>query len=220
MGKLKVYSVYTNETAVLKDIFLNSIKDDWDISMKKWEPVGNDGDFGSPGFIKLLRHKMEYLIELIQENFGNIIIWSDVDIQFFNPCTDLINACMADHDILFQAERWPEKEINSGFMVIRCNASTLVLFEHVLKAKMEEMRHIDQTAINNVLNSNCINIKWDVLPQQFWAFSHGPVPPRDVVMHHANCTIPIVRRGTRIGSIQLKIRQMEVIRKYLDSINS
>lgn len=218
MAKLKVYSVYTDETAVLKDIFLNSVKDDWDISMKYWEPVGNDGDFGSPGFIKLLRHKMEYLIDLIQENSGNIIIWSDVDIQFFNPCNPLINKCMADNDILFQSELWPEKIINSGFMVIRCNASTSKLFEHASKEKMEEMKHVDQTAINNVLKGNCVNIKWDILPQQFWAMSHRTAPPKDIVIHHANCTTPIVRGGKKVGSIQLKLKQMEMVRKLLATI--
>lgn len=220
MEKLKVYAVYTDETTVLKDIFLNSIKDDWDISMKYWEPVGNDGNFGSPGFIKLLRRKTEYLTDLIQENFGNIIIWSDIDIQFFKPCTSLINERMADNDILFQAEHWPQKEINGGFMIIRCNASTLMLFELALKEKMEEMEHIDQTAINNVLKSKCIDIKWDILPQQFWAMSHGAFPPKDIVMHHANCTIPIVRGEIKVGSIHLKLRQMELIRRYVESINS
>lgn len=190
MKKIKLYSIYTEEAYELKDIFLKSIQDDWEINLSFWGKNGEDGNWGTKSFGKLIRRKVEFIVEIIEKNLNNIIIFSDIDIQFFRKCTDIIEQAIEKNDILFQSENWPEKNINAGFIVIRCNQRSLTFFKTVLKKDFEKLRFFEQSAMNEILNDNRININWDVLPAQFWAMSFRTPPPFDIVLHHANCTAP------------------------------
>lgn len=214
--KIKLYSVYTDETEALKSIFLKSVKDDWEINIGYWGKAGEGrGDFRSPGWYKIVKKKIEFLIDKVRENWENVIIWSDIDLQFFGNSSDLINRAIVDKDMLFLSEHWPEKEINSGFFVMRCNSKTLSFLELVLRAKIEDLDFGDQSAINDILKYNEIGVKWDILPSQFWAQSHSPNPPLDVILHHANCTAPQMRDGKKVGSTELKIEQLKRIRRHV-----
>ncbi|MBD3245593.1 MAG: hypothetical protein GF333_01100 [Candidatus Omnitrophica bacterium] len=216
MSSFSLYALCTDEAEYFKKIFLKTLRDDWDVRIDYLGAAGEGGgDWSSPGFLELVRIKLQYLVRLVKENYGKVIIWSDLDIQFFRECTPLIRREIKGKDILFQAEHWPQKEINSGFMVIRCNEKTLSFFEAVLKIDYEKMRHFDQSAINAILQENTIGLRWDVLPRQFWAMTHGGNPPRDIVLHHANGTVPCERNGRKIGSLQLKIEQLKHIRRQV-----
>lgn len=218
MEKIKLYSIYTDENKCLRGIFLQSIKDEWEIDINYFGKAGEgEGNFGTPGWYAILSKKIEFLIAKIRGNWGKIIIWSDIDIQFFNKCSDLINREIIDKDIVFLSEHWPERKVNTGFIVMRCNPKTLSLFETVLQAKIESLPYADQSAINDILINNDIGIKWGILPKQFWAMSHGGLPPQDIVLHHATCTMPYMRNGRLLGSIELKVEQLEEIRKYVTS---
>lgn len=213
---MKLYAIYTDETKELRDIFINSIQDDWDIDVRHWGKVGEGGgDTCTKGWYDILRRKIEFFVEKIREDFDKTIIMSDIDIQFFGRCTDLINKVMLGNDIVFQAEHWPQREINCGFVVLRCNEKTLRFYESVLQYDLESLPLGDQSAMNDLLKENRLNVKWDVLPGQFWAMSHPCPPPPDIVLHHANCTFPVVEGGRTIGSIELKLKQLEMVRIYL-----
>ena len=216
MEKIKLYSIYTDETRILRDIFLKSIKDDWEIDISYWGKVGEgEGDTWTPGWYEILEKRISFLIDKIKENWNEIIIWADIDIQFFGKCSRLINKRIIDKDILFLSEHWPKKEINGGFIVMRCNPKTLLFFESVLQSDIENLKYGDQSAMNNILRENIIDIKWDILPRQFWARSHSVNPPIDIVLHHANCTMPLVENDKKIGSMELKIKQLQRIKEYI-----
>lgn len=215
MGKMRLYTIYTKEAIELKNIFLRSIQDDWEVNIINLEEIGEGGNWGTPGFGKLMRKRIGYMIEIIEENLGDIIIWSDIDIQFFRKCSSLIVQSIDKNDIVFQSECWPKKEINAGFIVIRCTQKTLSFFKSVLTFKLEELKFFEQSAMNLLLSENELDLMWDVLPAQFWAMSHSNYPPKDVVLHHANCTSPIMRNGKKIGSMELKLEQYKKVRKYV-----
>ena len=217
MEKIKLYSIYTDEAAVLKDIFLTTLQDDWELHISHWGKAVQDGDWGTPSFAKLVKKKIAYIIETIKENTGDIIIWSDIDIQFFGKCTDAILKSMPGNDIVFQSERWPAKEINAGFMVIRCNDKTILFFKTVLDFEIENLKFFEQSAINTILKEQKVDLDWDVFPKQIWAPSHGGMPPADILLHHANCTEPRVINGKKLGSMERKIIQFKEIRKYIDT---
>jgi hypothetical protein len=220
---MKLYSIYTDEVRALKNVFLESIKDDWEINVQYRGKSGEgNGDFSSKGWYKILTDKLELIVEKIRENWGEIIIWSDVDIQFFAKCNDLIEIAIADKDIVFQAEWWPRKEVNTGFSVIRCNNKTLALYQLALQSDIGNLKFGDQSAINHILKENKIDIAWDILPKQFWATSHFKLdsspPPPDIVLHHANCTAPIIEEGKKIGSVELKLQHLEDVRDYVQDL--
>lgn len=216
MEKIKLYSIYTDENSILRDFFLKSIQDDWEVKISYWGNAGEGGGSGfTLGWYNILRKRIGFLLDKIKENWGKIIIWSDIDIQFFGKCSGLISKSIIDKDIIFLSEHWPKKEVNGGFYVMRCNSKTLLFLESVLQTKIEELPRGDQTAMNDILKANIIGIKWDILPRQFWAMSHGWPPPISLVLHHANCTRPQIRNGSTIGSLEQKIEQLERVRKYV-----
>lgn len=217
MGKIKLYSIYTDEAAALKEIFLETLQDDWELHISHWGKAGQDGDWGTPSFAKLVKRKIAYIIETIKENTGDIIIWSDIDIQFFGKCTDTILNSMSGNDIVFQAERWPAKEINAGFMAIRCNEKTLLFFETVLNFEIEKLKFFEQSAINSILKEQTVDLNWDVFPKEIWAPSHGGLPPAGILLHHANCTAPRIVNGKKLGSMERKIIQFNGIRKHFET---
>jgi len=218
---MKIFSIYTDEVEEIKRVFLDSIQDDWEVHIEYFGQAGEGkGDFQSQGWFSILKRKLNFLIGKIEENLGDVIIWSDLDIQFFAECTPLIRQAIAGKDIVFQAERWPKKEeVNVGFAVIRCNERTLALYRTASQLDLEKLPLGDQTAINDILAKNEFDIKWDILPNQFWAMSHymydNSAPPSDVVLHHANCTVPQAVNGKHIGSIELKLQQLNLVKGYI-----
>jgi len=204
---MKLYSIYTDETKILKDEwFLKTIQDDWELNIVYWGKIGEgDGKWNSPGFKYLIRKRIEYLVNVIKDNWGDVIIWSDIDIQFFGRCTNIINKSMQNKDIVFLSDYRPTKKVNGGFIAIRCNAKTLLLFESVLKTNLEELPYHDQSAINNILRENLIDIKWGLFPRQIWALSNPGELPVDIVLHHAICA----------PTVESKIKQLEEIRKLV-----
>jgi hypothetical protein len=220
---MKIYSVYTDEVSEIKQIFLDTMKDDWEVNLTYLGKAGEgDGNFLSSGWIDVRKKTLDLQINSIKENLEDVIIWSDLDIQFFAECTPLIMQAMEGNDIVFQAERWPEKdEVNMGFVVIRCNDRTLGLYQMASQYDLDNLQVADQTAINDILLKKSADVKWDILPNQFWAMSHymhnQAVPPADIVLHHANCTNPTAVNGKTIGSIELKIQQFQLIRDYINA---
>jgi hypothetical protein len=222
MGKTKLYAIYTDEVKEIKDIFLESIQDDWDVNVEYFGKAGEgNGDFLSKGWCSIQRRKVEFQISKIKENWGDVIVWSDVDIQFFSKGSDLIGQAISGMDVVYQAEYSPKKEeVNIGFAVIRCNERTLSLYESTLLRDIEGLPVADQTAINNILKENSIaGLKWFILPGQFWSMSHylfnSSFPPDDVVLHHANCTVPKTINEKRIGSVELKLQQFDLVKKHV-----
>jgi len=204
--RMKLFSIYTDEIDPLKKQFVGTIQDDWELNIAYWGKAGEgDGKFGTPSWYNILRKRNEYLLNVIKENWGDIIIWADIDIQFFAKCTNVINKSIEGKDIVFMSEHWPQEIINGGFMVIRCNDKTLLLFQSVLQYDLEKLPHGDQTAINDILRRKTIDIKWGILPEQFWAKSHGGEPPINIVVHHANCA----------ETLKLKLKQLKEIRNLV-----
>jgi hypothetical protein len=218
---MNLYSIYTEEEAVLKDIFVKSIKDPWQVNTIYWGRLGgNVQDWGTDAFVKLMRRRIEFLVETIQKEMGHVIIWSDIDIQFFGPCSAAIEKTLKDNDLLFLAEHWPKKEINAGFVVIRCNEKTQAFYEAVLKMDFEKLPYHDQSAVNQLLMQKTIDLKWDILPHQFWAKSHGGPAPKDILVHHANTTFPCVRDGKKISSLELKLEQLAEVKGFVSAYPS
>jgi hypothetical protein len=221
MGKMKIYAVYTDEMEEIKRIFLDSMQDDWEVNIEYFGQAGEgNGDFHSPGWLEVRKRTLDLQISKIEENLGDVIIWSDLDIQFFAECTPLIKQAIEGKDIVFQAEHWPRKdEVNIGFAVIRCNEQTLGLYRMALQYDLRKLQVADQTAINDILSKNETGIKWDILPNQFWAMSHylynNTFPPPDVLLHHANCTSPETVNGKTIGSVELKLQQFQLVKDYV-----
>jgi len=220
---MKLYAVYTDGAAILKDEwFLKSLQDSWELNLLRVAITEKKyADFSTLGFKEAVKEKTELVFRSLKDNFGDVIIWSDLDIQFFGKCSDIINDSIKENDVVFQSEWGDAKEVNAGFMAIRCNQKTFGFWQSVLKrinsAEWNQPAVNDQSIINDLLRKKSGDIKYDVFPGRFWAKSHPGKPPRNILLHHANCTVPRVREGRLIGSMELKIKQLNEIRRLVEN---
>lgn len=198
---MKLYAIYTKEISEFRKIFEESIKDDFELNIL---------EFDADDFTNLMKKKIECIAESIEENMGDIIIWSDLDIQFFKPCKDILLQSMEEQDICFMDEGG--NDVNTGFMVIRCNEKTKKFFEMVLKLDFSQLSINEQSAINMVLNYYKHDVKWDKLPKKIWAYSNGRIPPEDIVLHHANCTLVKDENDQLVNSTEKKFEQLRTVK--------
>jgi len=192
--KMKLYSFCNSDYESLKEIFLKSCKDDYEIII---DNIETDNVFGSKSN-KIWCFKTKKIIEYIEKNYGQKIIFCDIDIQFFKPTIDVINSS-PEVDILFQFE---DEQICIGFMVIKCNQNTKTFFEEVLERC--ENNEWDQDVIRQKVKEE--KISWALLSKKIWCYTPSEkVPPLDIVCHHA----------TWAYSLEEKLLQMKSVKNYM-----
>ncbi|MBM4309974.1 MAG: glycosyltransferase family 77 protein [Deltaproteobacteria bacterium] len=211
---MKLFSICTAPAAVLKDEwFLKTLRDDWELHIVDLDdvPQGN-GDYLSREWYYCIRKKFDILLDAIAANPDGIIIWADIDIQFFRPCAGIIRRCLQDRDIVFQRWNRSGSEINSGFMAIRCNDRSRAFFKAVSATDFSRRAFADQDAINDLLKAGSPPIRWGVFPRTFYHVYLGPAPGRIALHHGCGAPPPGIRDGRFISSIEHKIDQMIMIR--------
>ena len=204
---MKAFGVYSAENTRLKDDWLSrTMVDDLELHFTYLGSIADSGvPFERRSWLSATRRKHEAICQAIRDNLGDVILCLDPDIQFFRPCLPLVTEAIEGRDIVFQSEHWPFRgEVNTGFVAIRCSAKTLAFYDRVAQLELEQMSHGDQTGVNQVLAEASPGLEWAVFPRQIWARSHGRVPPDDMILHHANCTI----------DLECKIRQLKDIRRW------
>ena len=210
---LKLYTFYTPSHKILFDQwFLPSLQDEYDLIVETYEQECLSARFLSPGWTKTTYRKIELILRAILENWGDIFIYSDVDVQFFGKTEAVILKNIKDKDIILQRED-PYGGLCTGFFVCRANEKTLHLFRSAKNIMHNNKKVSDQEAINRVLKQqNYWDIQWGYLPDVFfggglktgklWKIGMSLIIPNDIVMHHANFSI----------GIPTKIAQLEYVR--------
>src|SRR5947207_1978386 len=146
--KIKLYAIYTPSHAILKDTyFLPSIQDDFELIIEKVEQTCPTAQFMSQGWTDTTIKKVDLIIRAIEENWGSLFIFSDVDIQFFAPIQDLILSLIKDNDIIMQ-KNCPSGVLCTGFFACRGNEKTLRLWKDVKKLMEKHSSKSDQISFN------------------------------------------------------------------------
>ena len=215
--RIRLYALYTPSHEVLKDqFFLPSIQDDFDVICEFCEQTCLKAEFMSEGWTKTTMRKVDLIIRAIQENWGKIFIFSDVDIQFFRPIKNMIISLMEGKDILMQKNN-PEGVLCTGFFACRANEKTLRLWTDVKHTMEEKQLQSDQISFNQCIKrsskKNPYNVVWDYLPNVFfgggtltghvWRPGISLTIPHNIMMHHANWTR---------GGVKNKIAQLIYVR--------
>jgi hypothetical protein len=175
----------------------------------------------SEGWTKTTMRKVDLIIRAIQENWGKIFIFSDVDIQFFRPVKNFILILMKGKDILMQKNN-PEGVLCTGFFACRANEKTLQLWIDVKHTMEEKQLQSDQISFNQCIKrgskKNSYDVVWDYLPHTF--FGGGTLTgymwkpgmllpiPYNIMLHHANYT-----RGIKNKIAQLIYVRDEVYKR-------
>ncbi len=218
--KMKLYALYTPSHTILKDEwFLPSLQDNFDLAIEFHEQTCSSASFMNVGWTRTTIKKIELIIQAIEENWGKVFIFSDVDIQFFAPIQKKIEKLIKGKDMVIQKNQ-PNGQLCSGFFACRANEKTLQLWKDAYEIMLNNKEISDQAALNKCLRgkykANKYNVVWDYLPAIFFGAGtltgHGWKPkrklpvPKNIVLHHANWT-----RG-----IENKIAQLTYVRKIVE----
>ena len=210
--KLKIYAICTPSHYILRDEwFLKTLQDDYEIVIVEHKQECPSAQFMHQGWKSTTIHKVELWIDAVRDNWGNIFVCSDVDIQFFQPTEPILLELIKDKDMVIQRDT-PKGGLCSGFFACRANEKTLQLFQAMLEFMKHSKDKSDQNSMNYFLKSNNkFNIVWDYLPVEFFGggtlTGHGWKPgqklpvPSNIVMHHANYT----------AGIKNKIKQLNYV---------
>lgn len=185
---MKLFCCYTaSHTKLFSEYFLPSIPQDVRLVAKELDLQGED-HFLSPRFVECITAKVELIIRSLKDNLNECLIWSDIDIIFFNDhITHDIFHLLGNAEIAFQQEGTYTNNINSGFFIVRSNTKTIAFFELVLGYMAANPGCNEERAINQILRLNTeLNIV--KLPRRYYCRSFGWPPPGDMVLYHANCT--------------------------------
>jgi hypothetical protein len=219
--KMKLYALYTPSHEVLKDrFFLPSIQDDFEIVLEFCEQTCPSGKFMSEGWTDTTIRKVELIIRAIEENWGEIFIFSDVDIQFFAPIQDTIFTLMNGKDIIMQRNN-PEGVLCTGFFACRANEKTLRLWQDVKKVMQKKKLNSDQISFNQCIKKkskkNPYGIAWDYLPTTFfgggtltgyeWKLGDKLRVPHGIMMHHANWTKGVKNKIAQLVYVRNEVRK-------------
>jgi hypothetical protein len=225
--KMKLYALYTPSHKVLKDtFFLPSIQDDFDIILEFCEQTCQSAKFMSEGWTQTTMRKVDLIIRAIKENWGEIFIFSDVDIQFFCPIQNTILMLMHAKDMIIQKNS-PNGVLCSGFFVCRGNEKTLQLWKDVKKTMEKSGSRSDQNSLNHCIKrhgkKNPYNIAWDYLPDTFfgggtltgreWCPGVSLPIPHDIMMHHANWTKGIKNKIAQLVYVRNIVRKRKGLSK-------
>lgn len=225
--KMRLYALYTPSHEILKDtFFLPSICDDFEIILEFAPQTSQSAVFMSEGWTATTMRKVDLIIRAIEENMGDVFIFSDVDIQFFAPIQKHIEELIEGKDIVMQKNN-PEGVLCTGFFACRANKKTLQLWKDVKKHMRDNKLHSDQISFNKCIKrgskKNPYDITWDYLPNTFfgagtliaypgylWHPGKKLPIPAGILMHHANWT----------KGVKNKIAQLIYVRAEVDKRNN
>jgi hypothetical protein len=146
------------------------------------------GDFLADDFKNCIRFKLEKILESIRENPDSVLVWSDIDIQFFGlRPRHIFSYFGSQEDFVGQRLSRTTEEVCGGFYAIRCSAKTNEFFEEVRELTRNETGGNEQDAINLALKTSRIRLNWRLFGLEFYSRTHGVRIPFDALLHHATC---------------------------------
>jgi hypothetical protein len=210
---MKLYCFYTTSHNILYEEWLKpSASREYLVIPKEHPQLSQNGSYSDSGWVETQYQKVLFWIECVEENLGDVIVCSDVDVQFFGATKELLIECLGDRDICFQ-QNDEHKSICSGFFICRCSRNTLDFLKIIanrLKRKFGKSSSGEQVEINKLLSEKWYkNLQWSLLPRnKFW--NHGSAydsvedlnPPKYLLVHHANWC----------SGVEAKIDQLEFIK--------
>jgi len=186
---MKLVAFYNKSYEPLKKRFLKSLLDDFELDIDFIPIKANENTPG--GGRSIWKARTKWTADKIQKYKNEIVLFCDLDIQFFQPIKDNILALLNDNDILFQRAKPNRKPINIGVMVVKCNKKTETLWR--LASNISHYYKIqDEDIINTLLSSqvtNPLQIKYDFLPLTYAITNYiNNSTIVDLMLHHETST--------------------------------
>lgn len=214
--KTKLYSFCSPSHYEMRDKwFLASVPEEFDVIVDDCVQISPTGEYMSPGFTAMMLKKVELIERAIQENWGKIFVYADVDIQFFAPFDEEVHRLIEGYDMLVQRND-PRNELCAGFVVIQANQA-MADFWHNVKVRMlaHNLSFDDQTALNMLIAEGNHGVKWQYLPNTFfggglftgdlWVPGKDLYVPKGVLIHHANYVLGVFNKMEQMKLVRGKV---------------
>jgi len=201
---MKIYTYYTESHKDLFESYFSKTVEDLEIDSTIGEQECKSGSYYSDGWKKTTMKKVDVFIKAVNENIGDIFVFSDVDIQFFGPIKDALIQELGDFDIAIQNDY--NGGLCSGFFVCRGNERTLRMFESMRDNHDQYLE--DQHALNMNLN----HCNYTILSTRFWTFGSFGTQwkgqnfeiPDNLLMHHSNWVEGIDKKVELLKIVRFK----------------
>ncbi len=220
--KIKLYTICTkSHEPLLKNWFLPSIKDDFDIIID-YEKQDGSGIYAAEGWNRTMIKKVDLFLRGIRENKGGWFIFSDVDIQFFRPVQSILSGFIEQHyDLIIQQEIG--NDACTGFFACRGSKEMQNVWTEIralLVGCSDKHCPHEQILLNRILNNKNCSIKWCFLPKEFfgggfirqkeglWNPGDDLNIPANPAMHHANFTLGIDNKIKMLAFVKEKVAKM------------
>ncbi|MGO9594073.1 MAG: putative nucleotide-diphospho-sugar transferase [Steroidobacteraceae bacterium] len=154
-------------------------------------PVAGLKSAPAGGGIATWEYKTKLLIELASGDPKNIVLLTDIDIEFYRPIAPLITEMLDTTDLLFQRERSKGSEVNIGVIAFRPSQELAHFWEQVLKRVLVSQTW-DQTITNEVLADSGYmsqsGLRVGLLPHTVCNLSQQTdyLPYGNAILFHAN----------------------------------
>jgi hypothetical protein len=211
---MKIYTTYSNSHKVFLPWF-NTIKE---VEPKltpvyiETDQICESGVFNATNWNAATRQKIHTLLEISHSTNDDYFIFSDPDIQFFEPIWDFGSKALEHHDIAFQNDYLSGQ--CTGFFYCRNNKKTKQLFLEALK--VHHQYRDDQESIQAALNLTP-ELKHAFLPKEYFTYGmfqndlwHNECEfklPANIVMHHANWTVGIENKLELLKAVRRNYEQ-------------
>jgi hypothetical protein len=186
-SRTKLYCVITPSHEILYNRFFLPSVDTTHFELKPhFLDQEGTGELLAEDFKRCIQFKLQKIIDSIQESLGEIIVWSDVDIQFLGLRPSHLFKYF-DPDIDFAIQRLSQngEVLCGGFYAIRCSQRMVNFFSEVVELTVNETNGNEQEAINRLLKKKDCPLRWKSLGREFYARIHGIFIPSNTVLHHA-----------------------------------
>ena len=177
--KISLRKLYTKDTIVIRGCY--------------HKQTTRDGMFMSSGWLDSMDIKLDVIMTALKENKDDWFIFSDCDVQFFNPFLEDLENELKSVDIVCQNDC---DSLCAGFFAAKSNEKTYQLFE-LIKQNFKMLVN-DQVALNeykDIVNYKLLdkqkyftigNFFNNIDGTHIWDNKTDITPPKDILLHHAN----------------------------------
>jgi hypothetical protein len=233
--KVKLITQYSQSHAKMLDSFLGSFQDsDIELVINRVPQVCATGAFRSADWSLATRNKIIFLINEIKLFNCDILVFSDIDVQFFSSIKEYVidsfnrtSNSSPPLDIIFQND-CPfslGKQICTGFFALKPSDKVLKFWNCVLE-NMQDNKHLDDQDVTQLLLQSWVDVglSVDVFNHRVFTYGHtldldtppvGGLPwnplkdvsvPEDIVVHHANWTVGIENKILLLDKVRENLK--------------
>jgi len=196
---MKLYCFFTpSHKKFYSDWFKPSASKEYEIIPKEYgNQISKTAKYAEDGWRETQYNKVLHWKKAVEDNMGDLILCSDVDIQFLDKSKDFLANIIKENDIGFQQNQ-KGGPICSGFFVCRCSLKTHNFFDIVSK-RLKQIMHKpgggEQYEMQKLIGEpwydlNVLKLSHDKIwnPGKNYKDLKELFVPEDILVHHANWT--------------------------------